>query len=78
MVEKNETNAPYDPNADLISSLLSATSNRLQRVAVSAQEALGGGLSRAMRLIEPPPKGEGREKRFIHFGAIDPLWIPCR
>ena len=75
MVEKYKPDVPnnYDPNVDLISSLLSASSNSLLRAAVSAREALGGGLSRAMRLIEPPP--EGKEHPYKHeIRYTDILW----
>ena len=46
-----------DPNAELVSSLLSAAASLMLRTAASTPEALGSGLARAMRLIEPPPKG---------------------
>ena len=64
-----------DPNADLVSSLLSAATNQLARSLSSAQEVLGGGLGRAMRLIEPPPIGVSRLAPFAH-GALVPLPPP--
>lgn len=57
---KTQPNETFDPNVELVSSLLSAATNQLQQAASSAQEALGSGLGRAMRLIEPPPKGLSR------------------
>ena len=49
--------AEFDPNADLMSSLMAAAAGQLARSLTSAQDAMGSGLGRVMRLIEPPPRG---------------------